>query len=85
MQTTAQNLAEGQMEYVRSQSYDGVNDPPVYQVMTGVPAAYSITCEAERLDPDEDGLDDDDGLQKVVVTVDYKDITAIIIESYKLK
>ena len=85
VQTTSQNLAEGQMEYVRSLPYDGSNDPPVYQVLSGVPLGYSVTCDAVRLDPDGDGLDDDDGLQKVVVTVNFGSAEATAIEAYKVK
>lgn len=85
VQTTAQNLAEGQIEYVRSQQYDGTNDPPQYQVLADVPASYSVNCTAVRLDPEGDGSDDDDGLQRITVTVDFNNITATTIEAYRVK
>lgn len=84
-QTTTQNLAEGQMEYLRSQPYDGVNDPPEYLILSDIPIGYTVSCDAVRLDPDNDGTDDDDGLQKVVVTVKYQDEMSTTIEAYKLK
>ncbi len=85
MQTTAQNLAEGQMEYVRNQQYDGTNNPPQYQVLADVPASYSVSCTAVRLDPDGDGSDDDDGLQKITVTVAFNGTTTTAIEAYRVK
>jgi prepilin-type N-terminal cleavage/methylation domain-containing protein len=87
VQTTAQNLAECQMEYMRSQPYDGDigHDPPTYLVLTDIPASYSVSCDAVRLDPDEDGYGDDDGLQKITVAVHYKNITATTIEAYRAK
>lgn len=85
VQTTAQNLAEGQIEYVRGQVYDGVNDPPQYQVLAGVPASYSLSCAAVRLDPEGDGSGDDDGIQRITVTVDFNGATATTIETYRVK
>jgi prepilin-type N-terminal cleavage/methylation domain-containing protein len=87
VQTTAQNLAECQMEYMRSQPYDSDvgHDPPTYTVLADIPASYSVSCDAVRLDPDEDGYDDDDGLQKITVVVNYKNITATTIEAYRAK
>lgn len=87
VQTTAQNLAEGQMEYMRSQPYDGDigHDPPTYPVLADIPDSYNVSCDAVRLDPDGDGYDDDDGLQKITVTVNYKNITATTIEAYRVK
>ena len=84
VQTTAQNLAEGQIEYVRRQLYDG-NDPPEYQVLADVAAGYSVSCTAVRLDPEGDGSDDDDGLQRITVTVSFNSITATTIEAYRVK
>lgn len=81
---TAQNLAEGQMEYVRNQPYN-VEDPPEYALISDGPASYSISCTAVRLDPEGDGSDDDDGLQKVVVTVNFGGLTAATVEAYKVR
>ena len=87
VQTTAQNLAECQMEYMRSQPYDDDigHDPPTYSVLADIPASYSVSCDAMRLDPDGDGYGDDDGLQKITVAVHYKLITATTIEAYRVK
>lgn len=85
--STAQNLAESQMEYVRTQSYDYINDPPQYLVLSGtaVPDYYSITTTATRLDPEGDGTDDDDGIQQIVVTVKHSDKNVTDLESYRIR
>ncbi len=84
VQSTAQNLAEGQMEYVRNQSYN-VEDPPEYALLSGIPAGYSVSCTTILLDPEGDGSDDDDGLQKIVVAVNFGGRTAATVEAYKVK
>jgi prepilin-type N-terminal cleavage/methylation domain-containing protein len=84
VQTTAQNLAEGQIEYMRSQSYSS-EYPPEYQVLADVPAGYNVNCTAIRLDPEGDGSGDDDGLQKITVTVSFSGVTATTIETYRVK
>jgi len=85
VQTTAQNLAEGQMEYVRTQLYDGVNNPPQYQVLADLPVSYSVSCTAVRLDPEGDGSDDDDGLQRITVTVNFNNVMATTVEAYRVQ
>ena len=84
VQTTAQNLAEGQMEYVRNQPYD-VGNPPGYALISGIPIGYSVSCTAIWQDPEGDGSDDDDGLQKIVVAVDFGGVTAATVEAYKVR
>jgi prepilin-type N-terminal cleavage/methylation domain-containing protein len=84
VQTTAQNLAEGQMEYVRNQPYSA-GDSPEYALVSNVPTGYSIGCTVIRLDPEGDGSDDDDGLQKIVVAVNFGGVTAATLEAYKTR
>ena len=84
VQTTAQNLAEGQMEYVQNQPYS-VEDPPEYALISSIPAGYSVSCTSIVLDPEGDGSDDDDGLQKIVVAVDFGGVTAATVEAYKVE
>ena len=84
VQTTAQNLAEGQMEYVRGQAYSTA-DPPVYTVLADLPDGYSVDCNAVRLDPEGDGSDDDDGFQKIMITVSFNGLTATTLEAYRVK
>ena len=83
--TTAQALAQSQIEYVWDQSYDSVRDPPQYEVLTDLPQGYTITCTASRLDPEGDGLGDDDGLQKITVTVSHAGKSVITLEAYKVR
>ncbi|HEY40834.1 MAG TPA: prepilin-type N-terminal cleavage/methylation domain-containing protein [Dehalococcoidia bacterium] len=87
VQTTAQNLAEGQIEFIRSQPYDDDidNDPPQYLLLADIPGGYSVSYDAVRLDLEGDGPGDDDGLQKITVSVVYHNITATKIEAYRAK
>ena len=82
----AESLAKSQMEYVKSCTYDDVNSPPVYGVDPNlpIPDGYGISVSAERLDPQEDGLSNDDGLQEITVTVDRDGGTAFTVVAYKL-
>ena len=95
---TAQALAQTQMEYLRSLDYDDTNNPPVYDpafapALSPLPAQYDVYGYddsnpdrfAERLDPEADGLDDDDGLQKLTVTVTHGDNVVLTLEGYKVK
>jgi prepilin-type N-terminal cleavage/methylation domain-containing protein len=82
---TANNLAEAQIENVKKQAYDSLNNPPQYSLMPGIPVSYSIDQPlAERLDPDLDGFDDDDGIQKITVTVRHDGKAALTLEDCKV-
>ena len=89
---TAESLARSQMEDVKNQPYDDINDPPVYQPLSYIPPGYSIDITAVRLDPEGDGtvIDgefDDDGIQKITVTVIHNannDKEVLTLEDYKV-
>ena len=82
---TANNLAEAQMENVKKQAYDSDNNPPDYSLMPGIPGNYSIDLPlAQRLDPDLDGFDDDDGIQKITITVRHDGKEVLTLEDYKV-
>ena len=82
----AESLAKSEMEFVKNSEYDYTNNPPVYIVdpNLAIPAGYSISVTAERLDPEEDGLDDDDGVQKITVTIIHNGDTLLTLENYKV-
>ncbi|MDV2989698.1 MAG: prepilin-type N-terminal cleavage/methylation domain-containing protein [Dehalogenimonas sp.] len=88
VRATAESIARSQMEYVKAQPYDGSN-PPVYLVDTTKFDAtiWQITITGERLDPRGDGTGNDDGLQKITITVEYyrggswDDV--VVLEGYK--
>jgi prepilin-type N-terminal cleavage/methylation domain-containing protein len=67
--TMAESLARSQMDYVQNQTYDSINNPPVYAVISNLPTGYSITQTVVRLDPKGDLTANDDGLQQITVTV----------------
>jgi prepilin-type N-terminal cleavage/methylation domain-containing protein len=82
---TAESLARSQMEYTKNSPYD-LRDPPQYPLID-IPdgyIGYSIEVDAVRLDPEEDGTDDDDGIQKITVTVSRNDKMLVTLENYKL-
>ena len=68
---TAESLAKSQMEYINSQPYDEDNNPPQYDKLGGMPDShgYDMEISAIRLDPLENGSDNDDGLQQITITV----------------
>ena len=80
--TTAESLARSQMEYIKIQPYDDFNEPPEYAQLS-LPT-YDIEVTAERLDPEGDGSGDDDGLQKITVTVEHHDKEIVTLEGYRV-
>jgi type II secretory pathway pseudopilin PulG len=83
---TVESLAKSQIERVKSWVYD-INDPPNYQAarLTDIPTSYNIQISAVRLDPENDGLADDDGLQQITVTVTSDDGSIFALVGYKVK
>jgi type II secretory pathway pseudopilin PulG len=83
---TVESLAKSQIERVKSWVYD-INDPPNYQAarLTDIPTGYNIQISAVRLDPENDGLADDDGLQQITVTVTSDDGSIFALVGYKVK
>ncbi len=75
---TAESLARSQIEDVKIQPYDGTNNPPGYAPLLDIPEGYEIYVTAERLDPKGDGTGNDDGIQKITVTVKHHDKPEVI-------
>ena len=67
--STGDSLAISQIEFILSQSYDDTNNPPQYALIPDIPDGCSINVTSERLDPENDGLNDDDGIQEISVKV----------------
>ena len=85
VRTTAESLARSQMEHVKSQNYDKDNDPPQYTLLlSDIPDGYYIDITPERLDPNEDGTENDDGIQKITVTIKHGTEQVITLEDYKV-
>ncbi len=83
--TTAESLARSQMEYVKNQDYDATNNPPQYSQLSSIPGGYTIAITAERLDPEGDDTGNDDGIQKITVTVGHLSKSdVIILDGYKV-
>lgn len=92
--SVAQSLAQSQMEYVKSQEYDETHNPPQYVLDPNltIPDGYTVygydeshpDWFAQRLDPEGDGFDDDDGLQKITITVKHHGNEVLTLEGYKV-
>jgi prepilin-type N-terminal cleavage/methylation domain-containing protein len=88
---TAESIARTQMEYVRFSEYDGElgeghpeysSDPQIDGIK---PPDFSVVTTAIRLDPDNDGDSDDDGIQQITVTVSHQDQVLVTLEDFKRK
>ena len=82
--STADSLAVSQMEYTLSQSYDDTGNPPQYTLLPDIPDGWSINVTAERLDPEDDGISDDDGIQEISVTVNFGSNQVVPLTSRKV-
>ncbi|MFC1961871.1 hypothetical protein ACFLWN_02355 [Chloroflexota bacterium] len=82
--STADSLAVSQMEYTLSQSYDDTNNPPQYTLLQDIPDGWAINLTAERLDPENDSINDDDGIQEISVTVNYGSKQVVPLTSRKV-
>jgi len=73
--TIAESLARSELEYIKNSAYDNTNNPPQYSPdpAIDIPDGYNINIEAVRLDPEDDGTEDDDGIQKITVEVYRQD------------
>jgi len=73
--TTADSLAQAQLEQIMKSDYD-VGNPPLYTPMLIPYPNYSIGITAEQLE---------DGLQKITVQVLHHENLVMSIETYKSK
>ena len=82
--STADSLAVSQMEYIFSQSYDDTASPPQYALLNDIPDGWSVNVIAERLDPENDGINDDDGIQEIRVIVNSEGKQIVALTSWKV-
>ena len=86
IRTGAESLARSQMEDIKNQPYDDIlpieyTKIPIHPDLSG----FSIDdIEAVRLDPEGDGFDDDDGMQKITLIIKYNNKQVITLEGYKV-
>lgn len=73
--TTAESLSRSELEYIKNSAYDDTNNPPQYSLdpAIDIPDGYNVEMEALRLDPGNDGIEDDEGIQKITVEVYRQD------------
>jgi len=72
----AENLAQNQIEYIRSQPYSRDN---LYPVTSFVPSEYTVIINAADVSP----VDYTDSLQKVTVSVYRGERSVLKLETYK--
>lgn len=86
-QTIAESLARSQLEAIKNADYNTDKPTPTYQKITIPPekvtAGYDVIIAVKLLDPENDSATDDDGLQKVTVTVKRGDKSLLTMENYK--
>lgn len=80
--TTAESLAKSQIEYIKRQDYR-VDLPYDKLPAEQIPPGYDIAIAVERLNPRGDSINNDDGLQKIIVTVTYHEDPVLTVEGYK--
>lgn len=85
--TTAESLSQAQLEYVMQCYYDEMNVPPLYGVdgSIDIPQGYSIEVNAERLDIYDDGIANDDGVQRITVKIYHNGELVTATEGYKAR
>jgi prepilin-type N-terminal cleavage/methylation domain-containing protein len=89
-QIAAEDIAKSQMESVQRQTYDADHNPPQYAKLdpADLPAVSGYTVDdiqitAVRMDPNGDGTANDDGLQKITVTIYRGTRVVFSLEGYK--
>ena len=82
--SAADSLAVSQIEYILSQDYDNTNNPPQYAPLPDIPEGYSVNVVTERLDAENDGTDDDDGIQEISAIVNFGSKQIVTLTSRKI-
>ena len=86
-QVSGESLAKSQMEYIKSQTYDDDlnHNPPQYLKLAdeNIPDGCDIIITTARLNPKGDDPTNDDGLQKITITITRGEKTVFTLEGYK--
>ena len=75
-QSTAENIARNQMEYIFSLPYQ---NPPSSYPTIGVPQGYGVTCTAEEY------VLGDPNIEKVIITVTFDSTQQLVLETLRIK
>jgi type II secretory pathway pseudopilin PulG len=76
-QSTAENLARNQMEYIFAQAYSAPGDAD-YAVITP-PVGYDVTAAHDYVDP----LNPDPDIEKITVTISRDSVDILVLETYR--
>jgi type II secretory pathway pseudopilin PulG len=82
MQVTGEALAKSQLEYIKNQDY---RVDMQYEVLdpAQIPNGYSIDVLGEYMNPRGDSTHNDDGLQKITITIGRDGEIVLTLEGYK--
>jgi hypothetical protein len=83
--TTAESLTRSELEYIKNSPYDATNNPPQYSMDPDldIPDGYDVVLGCARLDPEDDGYGDDDGIQRITVEVYHQGNLTLSTADYK--
>jgi len=79
--TTAENVAQAQLEYTKSAVYQPV--PANYGLISSLPGNYTVTVDAEEVYADGE-ITPRTEMQKITVTVYHQDDVVFVKEGYKV-
>jgi type II secretory pathway pseudopilin PulG len=81
-QVTGEALAKSQLEYIKNQDY---RVDMQYEVLdpAQIPNGYSINVLGEYMNPRGDSTHNDDGLQKITITIARDGEIVLTLEGYK--
>jgi prepilin-type N-terminal cleavage/methylation domain-containing protein len=79
-QVSAESLAKSQMEFIKQQSY---REDQQYTKLDQIPAGYHIDIGVQALDPRQEHTGEDEGLQKITVTITRDGKNVFTLEGYK--
>lgn len=80
-QITGEALAKSQMEFIKGQDY---RVDMQYEVLPEqIPDGYLVDIMAEYMNPRGDGIHNDDGLQKITITIIHGGEAVFTMEGYK--
>ncbi len=89
--STAQSLAQSQMEYVKSLPYEEGASPSYEQTNMSSPdyPGYTSSVDAPPIDPDTGSPlanpDNDMGIQKITITIKHGDKVVLTLADYKVR
>lgn len=83
---TAESLAKSQMEYIKRQPYDATSPVEYAELDLDqklIDAGYDIDVQVQLMNPRGDTNNNDDGLQRIIITILHNEVAVHRLEGYK--